>query len=252
MRRQTRIVVGFLDQVLRSRPLPIKPYDRVNGRILVSDEHPVAVFRCVEQLILFGFFPFLRLRLWFLLVAQSYEPVGFPPSFRLIGKLALAIGIGSWRTGPACGFQLLQQSWGLLRRQHEPAAMLLVRLHRLPTVQPRVGARITLLHTLGYGGKDSYQMLGDLFTRRALSFAQLAADVLPRLGQESQNWLIALLSAMLRVVSLARSHLAFSVHRLHGRVGIQSDFFQFHVSGLPNSLPHVSANLQQLPCHHQM
>src|SRR6516164_7934742 len=100
MRRQTSIVIGFLDQVLRPRPLAIESHHRVNRRLQIGDEHPIAVFRGVEQLVLLGIFAFLRLR--FLHVSQGYESVGLPPSLWLIAKLALAVGIGSWRPGPAC------------------------------------------------------------------------------------------------------------------------------------------------------
>ena len=41
------------------------------------------------------------------LVPQCHEPVGLPPSFRLITKLALAIRIRTWRPGPPHGFQIL-------------------------------------------------------------------------------------------------------------------------------------------------
>src|SRR5713226_1098805 len=79
MRRQARIVVGFFDQILRPRPLPVKPHDRVDRRPLeVSHEHPIAVLRRVEQLVLLRFVQLLGLRLPH--VPQGNEPVRFPPT----------------------------------------------------------------------------------------------------------------------------------------------------------------------------
>ncbi len=55
MRGQPRIVVGFLDQVLRTSSLTIKPYQSVDGGIYVGHKDSIVVFRGLEQLILFGF-----------------------------------------------------------------------------------------------------------------------------------------------------------------------------------------------------
>ncbi len=52
MRRQARIVVGFLDQILRPRPLPVEPYHHVDREAEVGNEHSIAVLRRVEQLVL--------------------------------------------------------------------------------------------------------------------------------------------------------------------------------------------------------
>src|SRR5437773_2811404 len=119
MRRQARIVVGFFDQVLRPRPLSVKTHHRVDRRVEVGHEYPMAVLRRVEQLVLLRFVQLVGLRL--LHVPQRHEPVGSPPSFRLVAKLALPVGIGARRSGPPRRLQLLYQSRGLLRRQHESA-----------------------------------------------------------------------------------------------------------------------------------
>src|SRR5438105_12920603 len=99
MRRQARLLVGFFDQILRPRSLSVKPHHRIDRRLEVGHEYPIAVLRRVEQLILLRFAQLLWLRL--LLVPQSNEPVRFPPSFRLVAKLALAVGIRARRSGPA-------------------------------------------------------------------------------------------------------------------------------------------------------
>src|SRR5260370_8200537 len=122
--------------MLCSGSLPVKSYQRINRRVEVGNENPVAVFRCVEQLVLLGFVQLLWLRL--LLVPQRHEPVGSFPSLGLVAKLALAVGIGARRPCPPRRLQLLHHSRGLLRRHHEPTSVLLIRLHCLPALQSRI------------------------------------------------------------------------------------------------------------------
>src|SRR5713226_3924331 len=87
MRRQSRIVVGFLDQVLRSGPLIVESHKGVDGSRDVGYENAIAVVRRVEQLVLFGLFRLLR---WGLLeIAQRHKTMGFGPPLRLIAELAL-------------------------------------------------------------------------------------------------------------------------------------------------------------------
>ena len=69
-------------------------------------------------------------------------------------------------------------------------------------------ARLDRPDTFRQGSESVAQMPGDLFARGPVAVAQLSGDVLPRLGQERQDRLIALLSLVLRVVALARAHLA--------------------------------------------
>src|SRR5258706_391992 len=164
MRRQARIVVGFFDQVLRPRPLPVKTHHHIDRGVEVGHEHPIAVLRRVEQLVLLRFVQLVGLRLP--LVSQRHEPVGFPPSFRLVAKLALAVGIGARRSRPPRRPQLLYQSRGLLRRQHEPAPVLLIRLHRLPAVESRVRPGVHSLHRFRQRGEHAVQMMSNLFARR--------------------------------------------------------------------------------------
>src|SRR6266404_2460348 len=197
MRRQARIVVGFFDQVLRPRPLSVKTHHRVDRRIEVGHEYPIAVLRRVEQLVLLRFVQLVGLRL--LHVPQRHEPVGSPPSFRLVAKLALPVGIRARRSRPPRRLQLLYQSRGLLRRQHEPAPLLLIRLHRLPAVESRVRPGVHPLHRFRQRGEHAVQVMSNLFARRPVSFAQLAAHVLPRLRQKRQDRLIAPLPAVLRL-----------------------------------------------------
>jgi hypothetical protein len=88
MRRQTRIVVGFLDQVLRSGALIVEPHQQIDPVFHVGHEDAVTVLRGVEQLVLLRLIYFLRLGFP---IAQGEEPMGFPPALRLIGKLAFVL-----------------------------------------------------------------------------------------------------------------------------------------------------------------
>src|SRR6266480_1786599 len=96
---QTRIVIGFFDQVLRSGPLIVEPRQSVDASRNVGDEDAIAVLRRFEQLVLFGLLRLLRGGL--LEVAQRYKTIGLGPALRLIAELALAIGIDARRPGPA-------------------------------------------------------------------------------------------------------------------------------------------------------
>jgi hypothetical protein len=81
--------------------------------------------------------------------------------------------------------------------------------------------------------------------------AQLATDVLARLGQKGEDGLMALFATVLGVVSLASSHLLTEA-RMHRVVGVQRHFPQCHVSGLPHALSQGALDLQDLPGHAQM
>src|SRR5277367_6991156 len=117
MRRQTGIVFGFLDEVLRTRALIIEPRQQGDPTVAIGDKNAIAVFRRVEQLILFGLLR--RRRLLLLEVAQRDESMRFAPALRLISKLALAVGIGFWRARPLRRLQFLDQARGLPRRNDE-------------------------------------------------------------------------------------------------------------------------------------
>ena len=90
IRLQARIVVGFLDQVLRPGPLIVEPHQQIDGALDVGDEDPVGILGRVEQLVLLWLVG--RRRLGLLFVTQGDEPIGLVPAFRLIVKLALAVG----------------------------------------------------------------------------------------------------------------------------------------------------------------
>ena len=91
-------------------------------------------------------------------------------------------------------------------------------------------------------------MRRNLFARRAVAIAQFPGNVFLGLGQKRQNRLKALLAFVLRVVTLARSHL-IAEQRVHRRVGIQNHGAQPHVGRFPDSLPQAPLHLQQLPGH---
>src|SRR5437588_5624817 len=96
VRRQSRVVVGFLDQVLGTGSLVINPHQQVDGRFHVRHKNSIDVLRGSKQLILrFGSLVLFQ-------VAQSDEPIGLPPTFGLILELALFIGI-RLRRGPPVG-----------------------------------------------------------------------------------------------------------------------------------------------------
>src|SRR5260370_30685067 len=105
MCRQTRIIVRFLDQILRARALIVEPHQPIDGILFARDEGAITVLWRVEQLVLFGLIHLLRWGL--LLVAQSDEPIGFPPALRLITELALPVSTGTRRPLRVRRFQLL-------------------------------------------------------------------------------------------------------------------------------------------------
>ena len=105
MRRQAGIAVGFLNQVLRSGPLPIEPNDVSNRIAHVGDEHAIFIGSRIEELILFARFRivgigfgrfllgFLRLPCGFV-ISQRHETVCLVPAYRLVEELALFVRIG--------------------------------------------------------------------------------------------------------------------------------------------------------------
>jgi hypothetical protein len=90
---------------------------------------------------------------------------------------------------------------------------------------------------LGQPGAHTLQVACDLFAGGPIPIAQLAPHVFPRLGQERQDRLIAFLSPVFRVVTLAPAHLV-AEQGVHRGIGVQGDGFQFHMRGLPHALPH--------------
>src|SRR5260370_18943765 len=109
MRGQSGVVVGFLDQVFSTGPLPVEADQNIDCRIHVGDKDAVAVCRRVEQLVLLGF---ARLGSLLLHVAKSYESIAFPPSVRLVTELTLAIPISARGSGPAPCLHLLHHARG--------------------------------------------------------------------------------------------------------------------------------------------
>src|SRR5882724_10939286 len=127
MRGQPGIVVGFLDQVFRRRTLSVEPHQRIDRPVHVGYEHPIAVLRSLEQLVLLGLFRLSGFGL--LLLPQSEEPVRTPPALWWVPEVALFIGIGAWSPLPVRRLQLLQQSRRLSRHYDELAIVSLIRLH---------------------------------------------------------------------------------------------------------------------------
>src|SRR5690349_2870974 len=146
MVRHAGIVFGFLNEILRACPLVVEPRQHGDPVAHIGDEYAVAVLRRVEQLILLGLLR--RCGFLLLLVAQSDEAVGLTPALRLIAELALAVGIGFGRTRPFGGFEFIDQTRGLPRRDNELYACLLISLDRFRTVETGIGSRVHLLHAL--------------------------------------------------------------------------------------------------------
>src|SRR5258707_13969430 len=147
MRRQSGIVIGFLDQILRSSSLTIEPNQQIDGPVQVGYKHPVGILRGVEELILLALGRALLLLL--LLVAQGDEAVGLAPTLRLIAEFALLIGVSLGRGLPFGGLQLFQQTRGLARYQDESHLGFLVGFDRLPTIETGIGTGEDLLDALG-------------------------------------------------------------------------------------------------------
>src|SRR5208283_5076989 len=79
-----------------------------------------------------------------------------------------------------------------------------------------------------------------------VSVAQLAGKKFLRLCYIRHNGLITLLALVPRVVALAGSHLLFSINRVHGRIGIDSNRTQCDIAGCPYSFSHPPLNSQNL------
>ena len=92
MRRQAGIVVGLFNKVLGPGTLVKEPHQRIQRPVHVGHKDSVDVLGGIEQLILLWLLGLLGFRR--LLVAQPQEPAGFAPPLRLVGELALAVGIG--------------------------------------------------------------------------------------------------------------------------------------------------------------
>jgi len=138
MRRQAGIVVGILDQVLGSRPLPMKSHHHIDRRVHVGHEHAIGILWAIEQLILLSF------PLWLGLFRVTHRdvPVSFRPFARLMAELALPVGMGPRRTRPTRRLHSCHQRRRLLRGHHKPAVVLLISLHslqanRIPNPIPR-------------------------------------------------------------------------------------------------------------------
>ncbi len=168
------------------------------------------------------------------------------PALRLIAKLALTLGVGAGGPLPIGRFQLIHQAGRLARRDDELRAPLLIGLHRLPTVEAGIGSGVDRLYLRRQGGKHALQMPGNLCTRGPIPIAQLAAYILPRLGQKSQNRLVAFLPFVLRVVALTPAHLV-AEQRMHRRVGVQRHHRQTDMGRLPHPFAHPPLHFQQLP-----
>src|SRR3984893_7516043 len=133
MRRQTSIIIGFLNQILRARPLIVEPHQQIGGLLHVGDEYTIAVLGRIEQLVLLRFAGWLPRGL--LPVPHGDEAICFSPSLRLISKLALIIGIGARRSLPVGRFQLIHQPRRFACRDDELYALALVSLDRLPAIE---------------------------------------------------------------------------------------------------------------------
>jgi hypothetical protein len=95
MGRQTGVVVGFLDEVFSCGALVVEPDQQIQRVVHVGHEDPVDVLVRIEELIMFR-----RFVLFCTGIAQRQEACPLLPSFGLIEKLALLVGIGPGRRLP--------------------------------------------------------------------------------------------------------------------------------------------------------
>ena len=244
MRRQPRIVVRLLDQVLRAAPLVVKPDQEGDGLAQVGHEDSILVRAGFEQLVLLAF-----LRLLFFagfLVAQGHEPIGLLPPVRLIAKFTLPSRIRLGRRLPLGLTQWLDQPRRLARRNHELGIEFFVGLHRLPAVESCIGPAENLLHARWQGRTHFPYMIADLLAGGPIAVAQFAPEVFPRFGDKRQHRLVAPLAFVLGVVALASAHL-LAVKRVHGGVGVQGDDLQLHIGRRPDPFAQGSHKGQNLP-----
>src|SRR6516165_10179267 len=89
------------------------------------------------------------------------------------------------------------------RRDDEASLGLLAGLHGLPTMEAGIGPGEDLRDALGQSGENTGQMACDLPACRSIAITQLAPDIFSRLSQKGQNGLIALLTLVFRVITLA-------------------------------------------------
>src|SRR5207248_5542880 len=127
---------------------------------------------------------------------------------------ALSVGVGPWRPLPLRRFQLLYQTRRFASHDDEPALDALISFDRVPAVETRIGASQQSFHYLRHSGKNHLQMRRNLFARWTVAVAQLPRDVFLGLSHKGQNRLKALLAFVLRVITLACSHL-IAEQRVH-------------------------------------
>ncbi len=95
MRRQTGVVAGCLNEVLRARTLIVEPDGKIDRVIEVGDEDAVDLPRGIEELVLFRIFV-----LFCPDIAQRQETVGLPPALGLIEEPALLVRVSQGRGLP--------------------------------------------------------------------------------------------------------------------------------------------------------
>src|ERR1035437_9217934 len=142
MGRQPSIVVGFLDQVLRARPLVVKPNRPTDRFAQVGHKNAIDVPGRLKQLVLLGFCAMADAGV--LGVTQGNEPVRSAPILRLIPELRFLVCVRFWRGLPGDQLQLLDQAARLAGHDNELATELLVGLYRLPAVETGIRAKICI------------------------------------------------------------------------------------------------------------
>jgi hypothetical protein len=168
--RQTGIVIGLLDQVLRPSPLVVKPHRQINGPVHIGHEPAIDIFRGVEELILLALLGVILL----LPVAQSDEAGKRDSNLRADTGIRTAGRRRSCARASSQGSQSVQQTRGLARHQDEAHLGFFVGLHRLPTIETGIGPCEDGLNALGQGLEDTLQMARDLLAVGLIAIAQFS------------------------------------------------------------------------------
>src|SRR5437870_317740 len=98
---------------LRAGSLIVDPHELVDRLLHIGYEDSILVLLGSEQLILHDLLRFLLIGV--ILVTQGNESISLAPSFRLVPKLTLGLGIGMRRRFPVGSDQFFQQTRSLAR-----------------------------------------------------------------------------------------------------------------------------------------
>jgi len=178
MRRQSSIVVGFLNQILRSSALIVKPDELIDRTIHIGHKHAILILLGREKLVLHDIFRFLFV-VWVFSTTERKESVRLAPTVGLIPKFALFVGVRVRRWLPRGCSQFLQEARGFTRHYDEPALEFLVGLHCFPAMETGISPGEKGCHTTRQRLKHILQMPPNLFSCWPITVAQFAPPRTP-------------------------------------------------------------------------